>query len=533
MRDTFAAFSERNYRLLWSGSLFSTTAFMMSFMLVPSVAYEISGNNTAAGIAQLGSGISMFLVAPIGGVVADRLRKKRIVLTGQTIPGLIILLIGIFILNDWITIPLLTLGTLIMGLGFAFMGPARQAWVGELVPGPLLPNAVALQQISQNIAQVAGPLMIGILVGSWVGIGGTYIFMAALFVIVLPLTSRLPDTKPSTPRDQRRSVSVELSAGVHYVARDRQLRVLWAGFVAIVVSGFAFQTLIPGLLDQELGREPTDIGLIFLSFAIAGLVVNIPLANLVRTRWAWPAMIFMGVLMAVGFGLLSVAPTYALGLLCGVPLGIGRSGFMLLDNSLLMSNSNPAFFGRVMSLTMMAFGAQALLAPIWGSLADAIGIRETMAIVGLVALVAMALMTLAWLRMRGSIRPIAEVQRAFITAEQESEPRPTTDSGPPTRSPHPQARPRTLSPAPSRPALTVRAQAQVAAPESLTPPFWRSALAGAVALGMALGLAAAQRTTADDTPNNARRPKWPPASRPRSEIEGARHRLADWLDPPT
>ena len=420
MRDTFAAFSERDYRLMWSGSLFSTTAFMMSFMLVPSVAYEISGSNTAAGIAQLGSGISMFFVAPLGGVVADRFRKKPIVLAGQTIPGVIILLIGIFVLNDWITIPLLTLGTLIMGLGFAFMGPARQAWVGEMVPHHLLPNAVALQQISQNIAQVAGPLMIAILVGSWVGLGGTYIFMASLFVVVLPLTSRLPNTKPSTPPDQRRSVSVELSAGVRYVAGDRQLRVLWAGFVAIVVSGFAFQTLIPGLLDRELDRDPTDIGLIFLSFAVAGLIVNLPLANMVRSRWAWPSMIFMGALMGVGFLLLSGASTYGLVLLAGIPLGIGRSGFMLLDNSLLMSNSKPAFFGRVMSLTMMAFGTQALLAPIWGALADSIGIRETMAIVGVVALIAMALMTLAWLRMRGSIRPIAEVQRAFLQADQEA-----------------------------------------------------------------------------------------------------------------
>lgn len=540
MRDTFAAFSERNYRLMWSGSLFSTTAFMMSFMLVPSVAYEISGSNAAAGIAQFGSGISMFFIAPLGGVVADRFRKKPIVLTGQTIPGLIILLIGIFVLNDWITIPLLTLGTLIMGLGFAFMGPARQAWVGEMVPHHLLPNAVALQQISQNIAQVAGPLMIAILVGSWVGLGGTYIFMASLFVIVLPLTSRLPNTKPSTPPDQRRSVTVELSAGVRYVAGDRQLRVLWAGFVAIVVCGFAFQTLIPGLLDRELGRDPTDIGLIFLSFAIAGLIVNLPLANLVRTRWAWPCMIFMGALMGGGFLLLSSASSYGLVLLAGIPLGIGRSGFMLLDNSLLMSNANPAFFGRVMSLTMMAFGTQALLAPIWGAMADSIGIRETMAIVGLVALISMVLMTLAWLRMRRSIRPIAQVQAEFAKAGETAKQAPPreTDAAPPAaaapalpgRTTHPQAAP--LSP--PLPALTAPQLPWPlpARPAANGAPLWRPILAGAVAVGMALGLAAAQRTPPNGTTSNGRQRRPPPAPPPGADIGRTRRRLANWLDPP-
>ncbi len=106
-RDTFAAFELPQYRLLWGGSLFATTAFMMSFMLVPSVAYDITGTNASAGIAQMGSGIGMFLLAPLGGVIADRMRKKRIVLAGQIVPGLVILGIGVLILTDSISTPLL------------------------------------------------------------------------------------------------------------------------------------------------------------------------------------------------------------------------------------------------------------------------------------------------------------------------------------------------------------------------------------------------------------------------------------------
>ncbi|MDG2111594.1 MAG: MFS transporter [Actinomycetota bacterium] len=398
MSGTFGSLRIHDYRKLWSGSLLATTAFMMSFMLVPSVAFEIAGNNTAAGLAQLGSGIGMFLVSPIGGVIADRTHKKPLVLTGQTIPALVILTTGILIITDLITIPMLTVATLIMGLGFAFMGPARQAWVGELVPPSSLPNAIALQQIAQNVSQVAAPLLIAVLVGTILDVGAAYLFMASLFLVVLPLTSSLPNTEPTAK--ERRPILTDLAEGVRYVWGDARLRTLWLGFVGMVICGFAYQTLLPGLLSEELDRSPTDVGVIFLALAVAGLVASVPLAGLAHTLWAWPALLSMGAIITTGFVLLSVAPSYGLVIVAGIPLGVGRSGFMLLDNALLMSNAEPAYYGRVMSLAMMGFGSQALLAPLWGLLADAIGVRQTLIVVAIAAASVTTGVGLSWLRFR-------------------------------------------------------------------------------------------------------------------------------------
>ena len=398
MTGSFAALGHRNYRFFWIGSMLATTAFMMSFMLVPSVAFEITGSNAAAGLAQMGSGIGMFAISPIGGVIADRMRKKPLVFIGQAIPACVILVTGLLILTDVITVPMLSIATLIMGLGFAFMGPARQAWVGELVGRELFPNAVALQQIAQNVSQVAAPALIAVLVGTFLHIGGTYLFMASMFAVVLPITAWLPNTEP--PSSTRRSVRTELLAGLGYVWRDGRLRTLWLGFIGIVVCGFAFQTLLPGLLSEELGRKPTDVGMIFLALAVAGLVATIPLAGLVRTRYAWPILLGAGFLMALGFVLLSQAPSYLAAILAGIPLGIGRSAFMLVDNALLMSNAEPAFHGRVMSLAMMGFGSQALLAPVWGALADAFGVRTTLLSVGLAAATVSAMVGASYISVR-------------------------------------------------------------------------------------------------------------------------------------
>jgi MFS family permease len=406
VEGTFAALRHPDYRRLWSGSLLATTAFMMSFMLVPSVAFEITGRNAAAGLAQMGSGIAMFLVSPVGGVIADRMPKKPLVLAGQIVPALVILGTGTLILTDLITIPLLTGATLIMGLGFAFMGPARQAWVGELVPRDSLPNAIALQSIAQNVSQVAAPLFIAVLVGTVLSIGGAYLFMASLFFIVLPLTLSLPNTKP-VPKEAR-TVRHELADGIGYVWRDLRLRTLWLGFIGLVVCGFAFQTLLPGLLDSELDRSPSDVGPVFLAFALAGLVASVPLAGVVRTPLAWPALLLMGFVMAVGFGLISLAPTYAVLIVAGIPLGIGRSGFMLLDNALLMSSAKRAYHGRVMSLSMMGFGSQALLAPLWGLLADVIGVRPTLLIVGGASAAVTTAIGLSWFFVVRHLPPVSE-----------------------------------------------------------------------------------------------------------------------------
>ena len=399
MTGTFAALEHSNYRRLWSGSMLATTAFMMSFMLVPSVAFEISGSNAAAGLAQMGSGIAMFTVSPIGGVVADRIRKKRLVLAGQIGPGIVILATGILILTDNITVPLLTAATLLMGLGFAFMGPARQAWVSELVPKKSLANAIALQGIAQNISQVVAPLFIAIMVGTVFGVGEAYLFMASLFLIVVPLTSTLPNTEPSA--SEPRAIRSELAAGISYTWGDARLRTLWFGFIGIVVCGFAFQTLLPGLLSQELDRSATDIGPVFLAMAVAGLATSLPLAGVVSTRMAWPALLVMGTIMVAGFIGLSLAPSYLLVIAAGIPVGMGRSGFMLLSNALLMSHAEPGYHGRVMSLAMMGFGSQALLAPLWGLLADAIGVRSTLAVVGLAAAAVTIFVGVSWVRLRG------------------------------------------------------------------------------------------------------------------------------------
>ncbi len=404
LQRTFAAFVVRDFRFMWGGSLLSVTAFMTSFSLIPSVAYELTGSYAAAGIAMLGSGISQTLLGPIGGVIADRYRKKPLVIAGQAMPGVLLGILGTLIVTDLISIPLLVLSTLVMGAGFSLMGPSRQAWTGFIVPRRLLPNAVALQQMSMNTGQVLGPTLIAVfsmfMVLEGQNTGVLFLVVASFFAIVVPLTASIRTEGPAKPIEERRAMTVELAEGFRYLRRNPRLRILWAYFLLIVACGWGFQTLLPGVLDNEFGRAPTDVGPTFMIFGVSSLVINLLLAGAVSGRWAWPLLIVMGGVMAVGFWLVAIAPSYGAFLILGAFIGAGRSGTMLVNQSLMMSNTNPAYFGRVMSFAMMAFGFQALFGPIWGVIADYVGGPETMALIGLIAASASVLMLFGWLRTR-------------------------------------------------------------------------------------------------------------------------------------
>ena len=401
---TFAAFAVRDFRLMWGGSLLSVTAFMTSFLLVPSVAYELTGSYAAAGFAAMGSGISQTLLGPLGGVIADRYRKKPMVMAGQVLPGFLIAAMGILILTELISIPLLLLTTLLMGAGFSLMGPARQAWTGEIVPKRLLANAVALQQMSMNAGQVVGPTIVAVAVSAFMirGADAGYLFLlvASFFVIVLPMTASIRKSAPARPKSEQRAFRVELSEGIRYLRGNRRLRPLWGYFMVMVMCGFAFQTLLPGILDREFGQDPFNIGPTYILFGVASLGINLVLAGVVSGPRVWQALLSMGLIMAVGFWLVALAPSYGALLALGTLIGVGRSGVMLVNQSIMMSNTRQEYFGRVMSLVMMAFGLQSLLAPIWGILADVLGGRETLFLIGVAAAAATALMAVAWLRTR-------------------------------------------------------------------------------------------------------------------------------------
>jgi MFS family permease len=369
-------------------------AFGMMQVAQGVVAFELTGKNSAVGFVYLGQGLAMLLLSPLGGALSDRVSKKRLLTGSQFVIGAMFGLIAILIATGLINILLLASATLVLGCMYSLMGPARQAWVADLLSGPELARGVALQQLMMNATRIVGPLLAGALIAfEPVGTGGTYAVMATLFAGVVVVLALMAPTPPR-PRKDRTSVRADLGAGFAYLWRTPDVRLLALVFVGVVLSGFSYQTIMPGYLEHVLGRPAGQLGLLFGATAAGGIVVTLALAAR-HVRNAAAVMLCFGAALAGSLALLAIAPGFAAALIIASIMGASSSGFQMLNNVNLMERTAPVYLGRVMAVSMMAFGVNSIVAYPIGVIADRAGERATLAGLALACLAVIAAGALA------------------------------------------------------------------------------------------------------------------------------------------
>ena len=379
---TFDALKDRNFRVLWIGTSLSFLAFSMSWIVQGVVAFEITGKNGDVGTVALGMGLATVFTAPIGGVVADRVSKRALVLVGQVLIALNFGLVGILVVTDAINIPLLVISTFVMGFVFSFVGPARQAWIGEILTGKRLSNGIALQQIAMTATRIVGPsLAAGLLAITFIGSGGTYLFMAGLMVVTLFTLWKMPPSKQLDTAG-RKSPMADMKLGISHVVTRPRLALLAISFITVVMFGFSYQVILPGFLHNELDRSTADMGILLAVSGVSGLVATLAVANIATTRGAWPVLVGSAAVLGLGLIALGTAGNMAMAIVFMLVVGAGSGVFQMLNNALIVQESDPAFYGRVMALTMMAWGFNSLVGLPFGYLADAIGERATLAVMG-------------------------------------------------------------------------------------------------------------------------------------------------------
>lgn len=374
-------------------------AFGMMQVAQGVVAFDLTGKNSAVGFVFLGQGISMLLLSPVGGALSDRISKKQLLTGAQFAIGSMFALIAVAIVTGWITIYMLAGATLILGVMYAVMGPTRQAWVGDLLEGPALAHGVALQQLMMNATRIVGPLLAGALIAAdSIGTAGAYFTMAALFGGVVLILAMM-EPSPPRPRAQASSVRADLTEGFAYIWHTPDIRLLALVFVGIVLSGFSYQTLMPGYLENVLGHPASHLGLLFGSVAVGGILVTLVLAARQPSN---PPLLMLGfgAALAGSLAILAMAPSFLLALGAGAMVGVCSSGFQMLNNVTLMERSDPLYFGRVMAVSMMAFGVNSIVAYPVGLVADQVGERATL--LGL-AVLCMAVVAVGLLALRGII----------------------------------------------------------------------------------------------------------------------------------
>lgn len=385
-KATFAALENPTYRILWLGGLVSFLAVQMEFISRGWLAYRLTGSNSGLGAVFLGFGVPMLLLTPWGGVVADRLPKRKVLIGCQLTLGLSSGGIAMAIAFDVIQYWMLIAGAVLQGAGFSFLGPARMAFTGELVGPNRLSNAIVLQQMSMNGTRIFGPSIAGALIGvAFVGVGGVYFLTTALMLVAVSFTLRLPAGDPDPDRPVR-SPFEELGDGVSYVWSRPLLRLLVLTSFLVVMSAFPYVAFLPTLADEVFDVGSSGYGAMSAMSAIGALAASIFIASRADGPRAWRVQALAGVVFALGVGLLGFAPSFITALVVVLVVGASSSTFQSLNNALVLSNSDRAYHGRVQSLMMLSFSGFGIAALPIGLIADAIGIATTLAGMGVVAL---------------------------------------------------------------------------------------------------------------------------------------------------
>jgi len=387
---TFAALGVPSFRVMWAGTWASYIPFFMSNVVNGVVAFQLAHVNRAVGTVVFAQGVAMAVLAPLGGAGADRWPKRRVLVLTNIAAAAVFGAFALLLALDRLTIAALAMGSFVLGVAISFLGPARQAFAAELVGPDLRGNAVALNQVPLTGSQVLGPAIAGLLLASPLGATGAYALMSALYVAAALSLAPLPRSLARTNAAETH-VLADLRDGLRYVGSHRRLRLLVLYFVAVIMTGFSYITVLPGLVEHALDRSAEAVPPLFFTSALGGLSVTLATARLADSRRALPLFVAMPFVFAAGLLGLSVAPSYAAGIATMFVVGMGFGGFQTLNAAVIVRATEPAYLGRVFSLSMLAFAGVSLMSLPVGILADTIGERATLAALsGVVLAIALA-----------------------------------------------------------------------------------------------------------------------------------------------
>ena len=389
--STFASLAYPEYRRLWISGLIVFLAVNAQGIARGWLAKEITGTNAGLGGVLLGFGVAMAIATPIGGVLADRLPKRTLIFTAHVLLTTTSLWIGVTeVLHVTAYWMLIAVGA-IQAVAFALYGPARMAFIAELVEGDTMNNAIVLGQMSSEAMRIVGPTTAGMAIGAaaW-GLEGVFLVCAALCGVATFLGLFLPKGEPNGDRPDR-SPLAEMRDGVRYVRKRADLRVLMATSLGVIMLAYPYLAFLPTLADDVFHRGSSGYGILSASSAVGAVTAGLFTAGRGGKLEPWRLATIAGTGFGLGLILLSIAPVFVVGMVVLAAVGGSSLTFETTTQSLLLSLSDFEYHGRIQSIVMLGYSGFGIVALPLGVCADAFGLRPTLAGMGAGVLVIVAL----------------------------------------------------------------------------------------------------------------------------------------------
>ncbi|MDZ4820946.1 MAG: MFS transporter [Planctomycetota bacterium] len=412
------AFRHRNFRLFFAGQFISLTGTWMQSVAQAWLVHQMTGSAVLLGSVMFASQFPIFLLAPIGGTVADRVNRYRIVLTTQSVAMVLAAILAALTLTGRIEVWHIFVLASCLGTVNAFDIPARQAFIVSLVGREEMINAIALNSSMFNAARIVGPAMAGILIGL-VGEAWCFFYNAVSYIGVLAcllqMKLAISHTVPPTG-----SPWMNMVEGFRYVAQTPPIRALILLLGVVSLTGVPYAVLMPIIAGEVLDAGAHGLGMLMSSAGVGALIGALTIAGRrgVRGlgRWVATASSCFGVSLIM----FSLSTNLWLSAALLVPVGGAMMMQMAASNTLIQSMVPDRLRGRVMSVYSMMFMGMAPMGALWaGTIAESFGAPMAIALGGGLCLIASAIFwsVLPSLRVQGRELILAQQMAAGIIAD--------------------------------------------------------------------------------------------------------------------
>ncbi len=404
---TFDALRNRSFAWFFASMLAQFSSMHIQMVVTPWLVYELTGSYAALGTIALVSAVPGLALGFVGGVVADRAPKKIVVQAGQAVSGLATLAVALLLAYDMLVYQHLLALAAVQGAVFAIVGPARQAWIPEIVGTARLTNAVALNMAGLNVTRMGVPALGGILIALIAPAGVFFVMAALIFVAMVTLT---PVTRyEGSDAAEGSAVPVaanrggghgvsgglqDIVAGLRYIAADRIVFTLLMVNFFIVLMSMPYMQMMAGFVKQVLGAGPEQLGVLWSVTGIGSLAGSLAIASM-PNRGRGKIFLISALVLGLALGAFAFSTWFWVTAVIMVVVGIGQAGRMSLGNILVMEYTQQAYQGRVMSVFMMEFSLVSFGTFLVGMLAEVVGIQWAIGSTAL-ALVAVAAVGLLW-----------------------------------------------------------------------------------------------------------------------------------------
>ncbi len=366
-RDVRQVLLVRNFVWLWIGSLGSSFAMNMQIIARGWLVYTLTSSAIDLAWVTMSFMVPTVLFSLYGGVLADRLQKKKVIVWAQALNCLATIVMAVIIFSERVTFWDFIYFGFFNGTILALSMPARQAFVPELIPEKLVFAAMGLNTAGWNLARIVGPAFAGLLIAliaggdktSHFGVGVVYIVIAALYFISA-VTMLLIDKSGRVKRDDKGSAWEDMSEGVRYVLAHPPVFGLIVLSIIPFLFGMPLNTLLPAFNEEILGGHADDLGFLVSAMGIGAIIGSFMMATMgdLKRKGVWLIVTCVG--WGAATSAFGMSQTYALAIVMIAAVGWISSWNMSMNRGMMQMQVDDQMRGRVMSIDMMTHGLMPL-----------------------------------------------------------------------------------------------------------------------------------------------------------------------------